>query len=79
RAGVLAHVAERLAAHGVSVARLVQQQTNGSAALHVVTHDARFGDLDAALAEIGALPETRAESAAMPVISDRGVTGLGWG
>ncbi|MBW3593790.1 MAG: homoserine dehydrogenase [Actinobacteria bacterium] len=79
RAGVLAHVAERLAAHGVSVARLVQQQTNGSAALHVVTHEARSGDLDAALAEIGALPETRAEPAAMPVISDRGVTGLGWG
>ncbi|MGH3029795.1 MAG: hypothetical protein ACRDNE_03340 [Gaiellaceae bacterium] len=39
RAGVLAHVALRLAAHGVSVARLVQQQENGSATLHVVTHE----------------------------------------
>ena len=79
RAGVLAHVADRLAAHEVSVARLVQQQTDGAAALHVVTHEARSGDLAAALAEIAALPETRSEPSVMPVISDRGVTGLGWG
>ena len=41
--GVLALVALRLAAHGVSVARLVQHQSDGSATLHVVTHEARRG------------------------------------
>ena len=71
RAGVLAHVAERLAAHGVSVARLVQHQADGGATLHVVTHDAPAGDVAAALAEIEALPETRGEPSALPVISER--------
>src|SRR3954466_3543583 len=49
RPGVLAHMAERLAAHNVSVARLVQHEQNGGAALHVVTHEARAGDMAAAL------------------------------
>jgi homoserine dehydrogenase len=40
RPGVLAHLAERLAAHEVSVARLVQHQRDGHAVLHVVTHEA---------------------------------------
>jgi homoserine dehydrogenase len=78
RAGVLAHIALRLAAYGVSVARLVQNQGNGSATLHLVTHEARAGDTEAALAEIGDLPETKAVPVALPVISDRGVPGLGW-
>ena len=78
RAGVLAHVALRLAAHGVSVARLVQQQENGSATLHVVTHEAACGALEDALAEVAALPETKSPPAARPVVSDRGVPGLGW-
>jgi homoserine dehydrogenase len=77
-AGVLAQVALRLAGHGVSVARLVQHQANGSATIHVVTHEAREGDLEAALEEIAALPEAREEPSALPVISDRGVPGLGW-
>ena len=54
--GVLAHMAERLAAHNVSVARLVQHEQNGGAALHVVTHEAQAGDMEAALAEIRDLP-----------------------
>jgi homoserine dehydrogenase len=78
RAGVLAHVAERLAAHGVSVARLVQRQADGGATLHVVTHEAPSGQVARALAEIGELPETRREPSALRVISDRGVSGLGW-
>jgi homoserine dehydrogenase len=78
RPGVLAHVAERLAEHQVSVARLIQHQVNGSAALHVVTHEARWGDVEAALADIAALPETHAHPTVLPVISDRGVPGLGW-
>jgi homoserine dehydrogenase len=78
RAGVLAHVALRLAAHGVSVARLVQHQANGSATLHVVTHEAAGGDLEDALEEIGALEETKSPPSALPVVSDRGVPGLGW-
>jgi homoserine dehydrogenase len=78
RAGVLAHVALRLATHGVSIARLVQKQDNGSATLHIVTHEAPSGDLDAALEEIAELEESKAAPSALPVISDRGVPGLGW-
>jgi len=78
RAGVLAHVAERLAAHGVSVARLVQRQDNGRATLHVVTHEAPSGRVTAALAEIEQLTETRLRPTALRVVSDRGVPGLGW-
>jgi homoserine dehydrogenase len=78
RAGVLAHVALRLATHGVSIARLVQKQDNGSATLHMVTHEAPAGDLDAALDEIAELEESKSPPSALPVISDRGVPGLGW-
>ena len=78
RPGVLARVAGVLAEHGISVARLVQQQTESGATLHVVTHEAPAGELEAALDELGALPETRGRPAALRVISDRGVEGLGW-
>jgi homoserine dehydrogenase len=73
RAGVLAHVAERLAAHGVSVARLVQREIEGGAELHIVTHEAPAGAAAAALAEIGALPETHGTPTRLTVIADRGV------
>jgi homoserine dehydrogenase len=76
--GVLARVAERLAAHEISVARLVQHQLNGSAALHVVTHEAPCGRVQEALAEIARMPETRRPPSALAVVSDRGVAGLGW-
>jgi homoserine dehydrogenase len=78
RPGVLALVALRLAAHGVSIARLVQHQAGTHATLHIVTHEAPEGRLREALAEIEALEETRAPASALPVVSDRGVAELGW-
>ena len=78
RAGVLARVAECLAAHEISVARLIQHQLPDGAVLHVVTHEAPTGKLESAIAEIAAMEETRATPSALPVISDRGVAGLGW-
>jgi homoserine dehydrogenase len=78
RPGVLARLAGVLAEHGVSVARLVQQQTDAGATLHVVTHEAPAGEVDAALGELAAMDETRGRPAALRVISDRGVEGLGW-
>jgi homoserine dehydrogenase len=77
-AGVLAQIALRLSAHRISVARLVQHQRNGSATLHIVTHEGAEGDLKSALEEIESLPETRGTPSALPVISDRGIAGLGW-
>jgi homoserine dehydrogenase len=76
--GVLALVALRLAAHGISVARLVQHQSEQEATLHIVTHEAAAGRMRGALDEIDALEETRGAASALPVISDRGVAGLGW-
>jgi len=76
--GVLAQIALKLAGHGVSIARLVQHQGDGRATLHVVTHEARAGAIEAALNEIAELPETQSPPSAMPVISSRGVTGMGW-
>ena len=78
RPGVLAVVAQRLAGHRVSIARLVQQPHAEGASLHIVLHEAPVGTIEAALAEIAALPETRQAPVAIPVISDRGVTELGW-
>ena len=76
--GVLALVALRLAAHGVSIARLVQRQSEEGATLHIVTHEAPEGRLLDALGEIDALAESRSKASALPVVSDRGVPGLGW-
>src|SRR5206468_1877823 len=49
RPGVLADVARRLAAHDVSVARLIQAPAEGGAALHLVLHEAPKRAVDAAL------------------------------
>jgi homoserine dehydrogenase len=76
--GVLAQIAQRLAEHEVSIARLVQHQREGGATLHVVTHEARAGAVEAVLGEIAELPETQSPPSALPVISSRGVTGVGW-
>ena len=62
----------------VSIARLLQHQNGSGAALHVVTHEARVGALDEALVALGSLAEVHAASRPMPVVSDRGVTELGW-
>ena len=78
RPGVLAHVARRLAAHEISVARLVQAPTDDGAALHVVLHETPQRAVDNALAEIVQLPEVRGRPFVLPVVSDRGVAELGW-
>jgi homoserine dehydrogenase len=73
RPGVLAHVAERLAAQGVSVERLAQHQLDDGASLDLVTHEAPSGQLDAALVAVAELEEVRGEPTRMRVISERGV------
>jgi homoserine dehydrogenase len=78
RAGVLARLAQELANEGVSVARLVQQPADGHAVLHVITHEAEAGQVEAALQAIRDLPESRGEASALPVVSSRGVEELGW-
>ena len=62
----------------MSVARLLQHQNGDGAALHVVTHEAREGALSDALAAITALGEVRRAPLPFPVVSDRGVSELGW-
>jgi homoserine dehydrogenase len=71
RPGVLAHAASRLAAHDVSVAQLVQRLADGQAALDLVLHEASFGQVTAALAEISAFPEVLGRPFVAPVVSDR--------
>jgi homoserine dehydrogenase len=71
RPGVLARIAELLAAENVSVARLSQQAAGGRAALDLVTHTAPIGRVEAALDAIGALPEVAGRPEAIRVISQR--------
>jgi homoserine dehydrogenase len=78
RAGVLAALARKLAVEGVSVARLVPQPASDAAVLHVVTHEAPAGRVEAALEAIAALPVSRGAATAIPVVSERGVEELGW-
>jgi homoserine dehydrogenase len=73
RPGVLAHVAERFGAEGVSIARLAQNLVNGSAALDIVLHAAPVGRVEQALEAIGALDEVRGKPEALRMISERGV------
>ena len=78
RAGVLARIAQEFATHQVSVARLVQRPGDAGAVLHVITHEASAGSVEAALAAIRELAESSGAASALPVVSDRGVEGLGW-
>jgi homoserine dehydrogenase len=78
RPGALAQVAEELARREISIARLLQHQNGDGAALHVVTHEARAGALDEALAALGGLSDVHRRSNPLPVVSDRGVSELGW-
>ncbi|HWB22722.1 MAG TPA: homoserine dehydrogenase [Gaiellaceae bacterium] len=78
RPGVLARVTQELAERGISIARLVQHPNGDGAALHVVTHEASEGALNEALAALEAMDDVRRRPLAFPVISDRGVTELGW-
>jgi homoserine dehydrogenase len=73
RPGVLAHLAERLAAENVSVARLTQRQLDDSAELDIVTHEAPTGSVRAAAAAIAALPEVHGEPEFIRVVTERGV------
>ena len=73
RPGVLAHVAERLAAEGVSIARLTQRQLVEGASLDVVTHDASTGRVHAAAGAIAQLPEVHGAPEVMRIVSERGV------
>jgi homoserine dehydrogenase len=73
RPGVLAHVAERFAEEGVSIAELSQRVHDGSAALDVVTHTAPSGRVAAALDAIAALPEVHSRPEALRVVTERGV------
>ncbi len=72
RPGVLARVAESLAARDISVARLVQHEMEWGASLHIVTHKAATGAVESALADIAALPETHGKPSRLTVIADRG-------
>jgi homoserine dehydrogenase len=73
RPGVLAQLAERLAAHRVSVARLAQRQLAHGAALDIVTHDAPSGHVDDALDAIAQLDEVRGRPDRFRVITERGI------
>ena len=62
--GVLGQLMTILGAHGVSIAQVVQDGAPGAASSEpvwvvVLTHEAREGDLRAALAEIDGLPVVR--------------------
>jgi homoserine dehydrogenase len=67
--GVLAHTASRLAAHEVSVAQLVQHLDDGRASLHLVLHEAPFGKVRGALAEIATFPEVLERPFVAPVVT----------
>jgi homoserine dehydrogenase len=70
RPGVLAQAASRLAAHGVSVAQLVQRLHDGEASLDLVLHEASVGQLMEALREIAAFPEVLRPPFVLPVITE---------
>jgi homoserine dehydrogenase len=78
RPGVLADVAQRLAAHDVSIARLVQVPTTDGAVLHIVVHEAAESAVEGALADIAEVGSLHAPPFLVTVVSDRGVTELGW-
>src|SRR5256885_1967506 len=72
RPGVLAHIAERIAAENVSIARLTQRQLGDGASLDVVTHDAAGGKVANAVAAIADIAEVHAAPTVMPVIAEAG-------
>jgi homoserine dehydrogenase len=71
RPGVLALVAEALAAHGVSIARLTQHLLEDGAVLDVITHAAPAGKVAAALEDATALRPVRGQPALLRVVSER--------
>jgi homoserine dehydrogenase len=73
RPGVLAQVAERLAAEGVSIEKLTQRQTDAGAALDLVTHECAAGAVEASAVAIEALDEVQSAPTVLRVITERGV------
>ncbi len=71
RPGVLAHAASRLAAHGISVAQLVQHLGDGEATLDVVLHESPHGAVAAVAAEMATFPEVLRPPFLAPVITER--------
>ena len=71
RPGVLAHTASRLAAHGISVAQLVQHVRDGEATLDIVLHEAPYGAIATVAAEMATFPEVLRPPFLAPVISER--------
>ena len=69
---MLAKVAERFAAHEVSVSRFIQTQDDGGAGMHVVLHEAPEGRVLGALDDIAALDFTRSRPTLLPVIQAPG-------
>ena len=62
RPGVLAQIAQTFGTHQISIASCIQKESDpeaGSAELVIVTHPAREADMQAALAELQALPVLR--------------------
>ncbi len=73
RPGVLAHVTSRLAANEISVAQLVQHLRNGDgdATLDLVLHEAHWGDVAEAAAQMATFPEVLRRPFLAPVITER--------
>jgi homoserine dehydrogenase len=73
RPGVLAHVTSRLAANEISVAQLVQHLRNGEgdATLDLVLHEAHWGDVAEAAAQMATFPEVLRRPFLAPVITER--------
>lgn len=61
--GVLAKVAALLSTHNISVEKLMQSSpdADGNVSIVILTHDAKEGDIQAALKELAALPENTAK------------------
>jgi homoserine dehydrogenase len=70
RPGVLARLAERLAAEDVSIAQLTQRQLGDGAALDIVTHEAPSGRVAEAVSAIARLDEVHGAPVVMRVIRD---------
>jgi homoserine dehydrogenase len=73
RAGVLAAVAGRFAAHGVSLETVRQEGRGAEAQLVLVTHTALDSDLSATVADLRGMDEVRRVVSVMRVEEDAGL------
>jgi homoserine dehydrogenase len=70
RPGVLAHTAGRLAAHGISVAQLVQHLHDSTATLDLVVHETSYGSIAQVAAAMATFPEVLRRPFLAPVITE---------